>query len=183
MTARKDVSQPIEVTASVLAALVGVDRRTVSRWLAEGLPAARDARGLRIDVGAAVRWIRVRDLRDAEERLAAQRARLDPESGRARKVLAEALLREMDVRERAGLLMLKEDVDATWAQAIVAFREAVLSITGHAVQSGVIPPAKEPALDELCREALTALGAWMTEQGQRDGAAVSDARLNEEDEK
>jgi phage terminase Nu1 subunit (DNA packaging protein) len=150
-----ETTKDTEVPSGTFAEIVGVDPNTVRSWVASGLPARRDGRAVLIRLAEGVQWVRSRD-RDALEKV---RASADPEGAKNAKLAAEARLKEMDVLERAGKLMLADDAEAAWIHALTAFREAVLSIAGNAVQAGIIPAKLESELDDLAREALTVLGS------------------------
>ena len=142
------------VSASALARLLGVDRGQVTRWIAEGMPtleaAAEGGAGHRIDVGAALRWRVERVEADAERRVAAAIAEVhgDAEGGLRSKEEAErraawagAHIREIDLAERRGEVVPREEVRATvaaqYAQVAQALTGAV-STHGTAVQRDVL---------------------------------------------
>jgi phage terminase Nu1 subunit (DNA packaging protein) len=82
---------------------------------------------------------------------------LDLATERAALVHAQRERAEMDLAEkRSELIPLAEHEKTltTWAYSI---KEGVLNIAPTAVQTGVIPPAAEAALDQICRNALRAL--------------------------
>ncbi len=145
-----------QLTAAEAAKLFAVDVRTMTRWIADGLPARRSGRAQAIDPVAAVAWVRARDAEAAEERLEAALARVDPDSALGRKRMAEARIKELDLAEREGQLVQADQVEDTWLLQVVALREAVMDAPAVAVQSGLIDTDKELALEEILRDALAA---------------------------
>lgn len=146
--------EPIFVNLARFAALVGVHRNTVSTWAAEGMPSEARENETVVELAAGFQWIMARHKRELKE----LRERADPDGARTAKIAAEAKLREMDVAEREGKLVSADDVTEAMTARAVAVRESVMAIAGNAVQVGVIAPAQEAALEEICRDALTVLG-------------------------
>jgi phage terminase Nu1 subunit (DNA packaging protein) len=144
----------LKVTSTHFGALCGVHHNTVSTWVKDGLPVIRVGRRALVNLAVGFPWVRARDAAAVKE----ARAAGDPESAKGAKLQAEARLKEMDLAEREARLVAADDVEETWAHALVSVREAVMAVAGNAVQSGVILPAQESELEDLCREALTALG-------------------------
>jgi hypothetical protein len=155
---QKRPGAPITVTAGRFAILMGVHHNTVGNWIKnEGLPAKRRGRDTDIDLAAGVAWVRARDRRDLEAELEALRQGRDPEANKNAKLAAETRLRELDVAEREGRLILADDVESRWSQIVAAIRESVMGVAGAAVQGGLIDPGQEVELEEMCRDALIAL--------------------------
>jgi phage terminase Nu1 subunit (DNA packaging protein) len=146
------------VTEGALAALFGVDRRTATRWVSAGLPVLRRrGRVVEFDLAAAITWVRGRDKADADARLAAALARSDPDASRARKLALEGDLLQMKKDRESGLTVSAAQAAADLVSVALTVRASLLNVGAIAVQSGVVEPAKEAALDQIIRDALTAM--------------------------
>lgn len=144
----------LHVNAGQFAELVQAHHNTVGNWIKAGMPVShRKGNAAVIDLWAAIPWVRARDRQEVEEARNAH----DPESARARKVLAEARLKEMELAEREGRTITVEEATAAGLAVADAVREALLGVAGAAVQAGLVAPEQEAALDALVRDALTAL--------------------------
>jgi phage terminase Nu1 subunit (DNA packaging protein) len=166
------------------AGLLGKHRTTVQQWIRDGMPVAKVRGGKQgahqIELGPALEWHQARLEAQLEERLrqvesafeerlqakeASFEARLkalmsspDIDAARARKTAAEADIAEMERDQKRGDLVPTVDVEERWAGMIISLRENVMAIPGVAVQSGLIPPAREVDLETACRDALTSFG-------------------------
>lgn len=148
------VSFPAKLTLSQFATLSGAHPNTVTAWRAEGLPAERSGRACWIDLQSGVRWLLAR--KDAK--LAQTKEDLSTEGARHAKLAAEAKLKQLDLAERKSELVSAEDVAAEWGGMMAAVREAVMAVPGICVQDGLIERDQEQALEDRCRDALTAAG-------------------------
>jgi phage terminase Nu1 subunit (DNA packaging protein) len=158
------------MTFAETAQLLGADPRTVAAWIAkDGMPTTnrRGANGRPlVDPVAAVAWIRARERRAAEERLRAALAQTQDPLDRKR--TAEAELREMDVARRKGDLVPRDEIERQWSQLASATREAMLAVPGMAVQLGVVDRPAELRLEDLVRDALTALASRVDASADED---------------
>lgn len=149
----------LTVSATAFADLLGVHRNSVGNWLKDGLPIARRrGREAVLDLAVALQWIRKRDADAADQRLAEATADPDLDRAKARKMMAEADMAELQRDQRRGLLVGASDVEERWAEMVVSLRESVMSVPGVAVQSGLIRPSQEAQLEDLCRDALARFG-------------------------
>lgn len=139
-----------------LAELYGVHRHTIEEWVKDGLPAARNPQGTKTlaQLRAAVRWIRERDGKRHEEALEKARAEGDANSSKARKLAAEARLKELSVAEKERTLVPASEVEAAWADMMTALRESVMSTAGALVQSNLVRPEDEGKAEALLADAL-----------------------------
>lgn len=148
----------LDQTANVaeLAELFGVHRHTIENWIKDGLPATRGVTPgdpVLAQLRAAVRWVRARD--EERSRKAIEKARGgDEDSAKARKLAAEAKLKEMLVAEREGKLVPAGDVEARWTERVGSLREALRAIPGMAVQAGLVAARDEVRLESMLRDAL-----------------------------
>lgn len=152
------------VNVAELAELFGVHRHTVEAWVKDGLPASRGVTPgtpVLAQLRAAVRWVRERDAKRAEEALEKAREG-DPDSSKARKLAAEARLKELTVAEREGQLVPADEVEAAWQQQTAAVREAVMSVSAVLVQAGVVQPQDEAKAEAALRDALVTAADQMT---------------------
>lgn len=145
--------EPIFVNLARFAALVGAHRNSVSTWAAEGMPHEQRENETVVEIAAGFQWLVARHKREMKE----LREKSDPDGARTAKIAAEARLREMDVAEREGKLIDAAEAADGWTQDLTTIREEVMSIAGNAVQSGVIAPGQEVALEALCRDALVSV--------------------------
>jgi phage terminase Nu1 subunit (DNA packaging protein) len=139
------------VSARQFADLLGVHHNTVGNWLNAGMPALeRTGTRATIALGPALQWIRARDKEDLDK----AREGLDEEGAKARKMEAEATLKELDVKEREGRLVAADEVQERWSEMLVTIRESVMAVPGTAVQLGLCDRGKEQGLEAVCRDAL-----------------------------
>lgn len=145
------------VNVAELAELLGVHRHTIEGWIKDGLPASRGpvAGGPVIALlRPAVQWIRKRD--EDRYQAAIEKARGgDEDSSKARKLAAEARLKEMTVAEREGKLVDVSEVEAAWEQQTTAVRESVMTVSGALVQGTLIRAEDEAKVEGILRDALT----------------------------
>lgn len=112
------------LTRPELAERLGCAVRTVTKWLAAGMPVAVRGRGgapSTYDEGAVRAW-----KHDRDERARARSA--DLMHSRSRKELAQAIEAEQRVAIRAGKLIPIEDVDRVWSGHVAAVRARLLAI-------------------------------------------------------
>ena len=151
-----DLDQTLNVAE--LAELYGVHRHTVEGWVKDGLPASRSLKPggpVLAQLRAAVKWVHARAEARAEEALRkAREGAVDEDSSKARKLRAEARLKELTVLERERKLVKVEEVDAEWAQQTTAVRESVMTVPASLVQSNLIAPQDEAKAEALLRAAL-----------------------------
>lgn len=110
------------VDTEKLTAIIGCSPRSLTLWVGEGLPVhtqggsgrGHDSTFETVDV---IAWLRDR---------AVSRARRETPDGRLRKLQADDL--EMKIMERAGKLVIADDVERLWTEAIVAARTELLSL-------------------------------------------------------
>ena len=141
--------------------MYGVHRNTVVRWLEDGLPSTDPAGGAlsagrMVHLVIGVRW--VRDHHAAKHDAAVQKLRAKIEGGaKERKLEAEARIKEIDAAERERSVLSTADVEAAMMAEADATREAMLGVSRDAVQTGLVQPAQEAALQDLIRGALISL--------------------------
>jgi phage terminase Nu1 subunit (DNA packaging protein) len=140
-----------------LAELYAVHRHTVEEWVKDGLPAARNPQGTKVlaQLRASVQWIRKRDAERADAALRKARDEGDQDSSKARKLAAEARLKELSVAEKEKRLVSAEEVEASWSDMMTAIRESVMAVSGALVQSNFIRPEDEGKVEALIADALT----------------------------
>jgi phage terminase Nu1 subunit (DNA packaging protein) len=133
-------------TVAELALLFGVHRHTVDTWVKDGLPATRTGAvgsAMLAPVKDAVRWVRENDAARAKAALERARQEADgEETSKARKLAADARMRELDLAEREGKLVDVAQVEDAWQQQVAAVREALLTLAGEAVQAGLVRPSE-----------------------------------------
>ena len=155
-------------TIADLALLFGVHRHTVDSWIKDGLPATRSGNAhspMLAPVRAAVQWVRARDAERAKEAVARARQEADGEkTAKARKLSADAKMRELDLAEREGKLVDVAQVEDTWQQQVTAVREALMTLAGEAVQAGLVRPQDEGKLEDMVRDRLVNAAARIREQ-------------------
>lgn len=139
-----------------LAELYGIHRHTVEDWVKDGLPAVRNPQGTKVQaqLRAAVQWIRARDAARGVEALKKARDEGDQDSSKARKLAAEARLKELAVAEKERKLVSAEEVEASWTDMMVALRESVMATAGMLVQSNLVRPEDEGKVEALISDAL-----------------------------
>jgi phage terminase Nu1 subunit (DNA packaging protein) len=153
------------VNISQLTDLYGVNRNTVDTWLKQGLPSTPPADGVlaagrEIRLATAVRW--VRDHYAAKHEAAVEKLREKIDGGaKERKLEAEARIKELDAAERERRVIPTADVEAAMLSEADATREAMLGVARDAVQTGLIRPDQEIALQDLVRGALLSLSAML----------------------
>lgn len=139
-----------------LAELYGIHRHTVEDWVKDGLPAARNPQGTKVlaQLRAAVQWVRERDAARGADALKKARDEGDQDSSKARKLAAEARLKELAVAEKERKLVSAEEVEAAWSDMMVALRESVMATAGMLVQSNLVRPEDEGKAEALLSDAL-----------------------------
>lgn len=111
-------------TRKEIAAKFGVALGTVTKWEQAGLPVAKPgSRGTpsRFELAAVRKWRREREAAGRDT------GAVDLVRERARKERAQAELAEQTIQVRAGELLLRADVEATWNKEISAVRAKLLS--------------------------------------------------------
>lgn len=171
------------MSASEAARLLGRDRGTVARWIADGAPtvsAASRENGVewKLDLCAVLGWLLARE-RQAER--ARVETKLGPEldrlrraleaagtegeqhvpwqEARRRRTLAEARLRELEVAEREGELVDPHARDLEWVAAIATAKAHLLAAPSKLALD--LAASSEPRqchelVEDQIREALTA---------------------------
>lgn len=115
-------TRPAGVTRSELADRLGVNPRTIGKWMAEGMPVLSPGRGrqpTRFDLAAARDWRQARDETSRAERAEFERIR-------ARRELAQAIEAEQRVSLRAARLIRAEDADRVWREQVTTIRRRLL---------------------------------------------------------
>jgi excisionase family DNA binding protein len=145
------------VNVAEIAELYGIHRHTVEEWVKDGLPAARNPQGTKVlaQLRAVVQWVRTRDAERGAAALEKARAEGDQDSSKARKLAAEARLKELAVGEKERKLVSAEDVEVAWADMMVALRESVMATAGALVQSNLVRQEDEGKVEALISDALT----------------------------
>lgn len=151
-TANSKSKKQLRVKASELAAICGVHVTTVSNWTRSGLPCERKGRDALIEVQAGVQWMK----RGLEEDVARLREAAAGSGAKDRKVAAEARMAELKVEREEALIVPAAEVRDRWVEIISALREAMLSVPGVAVQSGLVTREAEDELATIVRDALSA---------------------------
>lgn len=111
-----------------------------------------------IGLGDAIRWLRARDAAAWKARLDAATSSPDIDAQRARKIRADADIRELDRDERLRELVPAAEVEEHWCSMMESLREALMAVPGTAVQEGLIRADREQHLETLVRDALTIFG-------------------------
>jgi hypothetical protein len=125
------------------AVLAGVSRITLERALSAGDLVADGRKGLALKSVAA--WLRSREVSARGG---------DDGSMKARKLAAEARIKELELEALEGTLVPAEGVEETWGGMMNALTNAVMEVPGAAVQSDLVDAADEFALEDLLRVAL-----------------------------
>ncbi len=114
------------VSRKALAASLGVDIRTVSKWQDDGMPVAERGRGSRaskFDLAQCQAW--------REQRVGSADGHstgfIDVARERARKERAQAQLAEQAYQIKAGELLPRETVERRWTAELAAIRAKLLS--------------------------------------------------------
>ncbi len=110
------------LTSSELAARLGRDARTIRKWRAEGMPAAKLGRGgspSEFDEAAVRAWLKTREHTRQQDSAELVKAR-------TRRELAMARESEQRADLRAGRLVPAEDVERTWSREVASVRAYLL---------------------------------------------------------
>lgn len=138
------------VEAAAFAADHNVDARTVRNWIRDGMPAMRAARGkYLVQRAAANAW------RDARQKSAT--APTDEADARARKLAAEAELKELELAKARGELVTVEDAARAVEEQVRLVRAALLAAPGQWAPYLIglqTAGHAQAVLDDLTREAL-----------------------------
>src|SRR5690606_34594384 len=111
-----------------LARVLGCSVRTIQRWAADGLDAARVPGEATYSIPAAVAWRRERDRAELLESFTVD----DFEIARTRRELARARLAEMEVATREGQLIPREVVERVYGDRLLdVLRSGVLNMPGR----------------------------------------------------
>jgi phage terminase Nu1 subunit (DNA packaging protein) len=155
------------VNVSQLTELYKVNRNTVDAWLKAGLPSTAPtegnlAAGRLVHLATAVRW--VRDMYSEKHDAVVEKLRAKIEGGaKERKLEAEARIKEVEAAERERKVLQSADVEAMMLSEADATREGMLGVARDAVQTGLIRPDQEAALQDLVRGALLSLASLKVE--------------------
>ncbi len=145
------MSAPVQLSRPDVATLAGVGRATVERAIAAGeLVSAEPVRhGVvqTFSVAEVAAWLRRRE----EE---ARPAPTGEEDSKARKLAAEAGLKELALAQKRGTLVAAEEVETKWMEMMSAIREAVASIPATLVQANLLHPSDERKADKVVRDSL-----------------------------
>lgn len=155
-----ETAAPKLLTRQELAAVMGVEPGTVTRWERDGMPVAKRApRGQpsMFDPAAVQQW---RDDIAAVKMLA--QSGLSLEAERARLTRAQAERAERDNLIRAGKLLPFDEVARAGQSYVAAWKTKVTGIPRRMAQAGVITREQEPAVAEICREILIEIASWKT---------------------
>jgi len=150
-----------------LSALFSVHRTTIDNWIKEGLPVEKGGPAgnvLQVPLKVAVQWARDRDLAKHKAALAQLRQESDgEETAKARKLAADARMRELDLAEREAKLVDVAQVEDAWQQQVAAVREALMTLAAEAVQAGLVQPQDEGKVEDMVRERLVNAAAKIRE--------------------
>ena len=145
------------VTRTALAALFGVDVRTVDNWLTVGCPAVKRSGRTMYLLSEVIPWRRDQDRRETRST-----PKIDEEQ--ARKMRADADLSELKVQQMRGELLPVADVERDMERLCAMVRARVLAVRGRwapkIIRLETMAEATS-ALDALAADVLDAL---------RDGA-------------
>lgn len=140
---------PRRCTAAMVAGVFGVSAQAVGMW---DCPRNRDRT---YDLAAVVKWREAKLAEEAEKRSGkAEKGGKAMESRRE----AEAHMAWMDLGERCGLLVRKEDVDAQVRRAFLTCRTQLYRLPGIVAAAAAEKPAAEceevthRAVDEVLRQ-------------------------------
>jgi len=131
----------------------GVSKVMVGRWVKAGLPVLTDGR---IDVKAGRAWLQANILNRSEEGESFSAAK-------ARKESALASLRELELAERKGQLLDREEVKQAVEGLVIQARETLMGVPSQ-VQDRLTGMTSAPAIGELLeaeiRRALMAISQY-----------------------
>ena len=137
-----------------LAAALGVNAQTVTKWTAAGAPVAkrgRQGKPYLYEREAIEQWLQAR------EAAASNGKAVDLARERARKERAQALLAEQKYQERAGELLEADQVARVWSAQLNAVRMKLLSLPTRpqfASVAGQLEAAVRECLVELAEGSL-----------------------------
>lgn len=149
----------MEVSATQLAELYGVDDRTITNWVNEdpACPSAKRKRLRVFDTVAVAEWFAERRARQAVAKVQKQ-APTDEKDARRRKLMAEAILAEIAVREKEGELIpadVHEDVCGQLADRMRAVCINAPSNYSLDLERAGVPAAQAQELLEKIADDLT----------------------------
>lgn len=139
-----------------IAEFLGVDRKTIQVWQAEGMPFAQGAgrSGSEFNSMQAVIWLFRRELAEATD-----------ESPMNKLARAKATLVDLDIQERRKEVVRMSEVEPAWVRLVSVFREGMLQLRTLAPLLDATPgiEEKEEIIDTRVREILTELsdGRWI----------------------
>ena len=164
--------EPISINH--LAKLTGLDRRTVTKKLANVTPIRRGGtKGNFYDSEQVLRTIYLGDEGSKDPKL-------DLGQERAKLAKAQTAKTELEVSVLAGKLIKVEDVQNEWSAHIVAFRSKILSIPSKVGQ--LVHDTKiEERVREFCHEALEELTGYF--QSRQSESRQDDRSASETDNK
>jgi phage terminase Nu1 subunit (DNA packaging protein) len=156
-----------------LAQLLGCHVDTVNVYLREGMPVA---------VPGAAGKESIYDAVECLEWWRSKRATMSAaEAAKTRALEATARLNELKLAQQTSGLVPRDEVVREGQAYTKALASQVRSLPRRARQAGVLStPEQEAALDQLCRQTLTAIASWsVIEDLQAASAATStDAHLD-----
>jgi phage terminase Nu1 subunit (DNA packaging protein) len=150
------------VNASKLAELYGIDRRTVTNWLRmePPCPSSVEGRERRFDTAAVASWHAARAAAQAVADLERRRP-ADLEEARRRKLVAEAVLCEMDVRVRDAELIPRDVHERVVEEIGERLRAVCLNTPSNyglmLERAGVDAAAAQGVLEQLAADLTRAL--------------------------
>lgn len=167
---------------TALAGMLGVDRRTVGQWVAQGCPVAMPSRGpgkgneQKLSLRAVLAW---REARAVERALANQPSPdgIGLEEAKKRKLAAEAQLAELELMKAVGRVVLVEQVAEVVGRQFDRLRARLLVIPSKGatlVAPEVEVRACQAILQELIDEALHELAGEAAGQLAGLGAGGGD---------
>jgi phage terminase Nu1 subunit (DNA packaging protein) len=134
-----------------LAGLLGITTRRLGQLHSEGIAVKVD-RGL-YDAAATIQAM----LAHASGKAAGNSVELDLDRERARLAKEQADGQAIKNAQARGELLVREDVERTWSDALRQLRSGMLAITSRVRQKITIEPADALVIDREIRDALTKL--------------------------
>lgn len=150
------------VNRQQLAVLMGVHTDTVTHWAKEGMPvknAGGRGKESEYDAVECLDWQRQRIGKNAKE--AAQTALYT----------RNAELAQLKLDRERGELVSRDEVAQAGRAYTAAWRAKVLGLPRRFVQVGLIAKADEPTAMAECRDLLTAIADWKTQEDCEQVAA------------
>lgn len=121
---------PLLVNKTELARILGISTKTVSRYQTEGLPFTGKGQSARFDVTACVQWYAQKQAQIAMSQVDIGKVSLSEEEVKVRKLLAEAQMKELELAQMRGELVLVEDAEKEITRHLTQLRGKVTAIPG-----------------------------------------------------